>query len=210
MQQDDAFVTQAIASFLGEINTSLPGTVVSYDGALAVVKPSIDKLFADGRQCSAPEIVSVPVVFPCGSGWRVAGPISPGDGVLLIFSQRALEAWHDAGDRIPNDPRIFSVSDAVAIPGLSPLSYYKQQAYPDASKNLVLSMGKGTMQLTPEGKLILDFPQGVEVAHGDVTVAQKLNVSAQITGSADIVASGISLVNHTHPVSGNTTGAPKA
>lgn len=39
-----------------------------------------------------------------------------GDGVLLVFSQRSIENWLDGSKGSPDDPRMFDLSDAFAIP----------------------------------------------------------------------------------------------
>src|SRR5690606_33082216 len=52
-------------------------------------------------------------------GFRVTFPVDAGDEVLLIFSESALDAWLTYGGEVdPVDDRRFSLSDAIAIPGL--------------------------------------------------------------------------------------------
>lgn len=196
----DNLLEQAIISFWAEINTCLPGKVISFDGTRAVVKPALDKLFADGRVCDAPEIISVPVVFPCGKTWRMGGPLFEGDGVVLFFSQRALEAWLDSGDRVPNDPRMFSVSDAIAIPGLNPASYYAANKQLVDTENFFIQMGAAVMQMTPGGNIKLTANGKVDLDAPAVNVSNNLTVGngasgvfTTTTGLTVVVSDGIIL-----------------
>jgi len=62
-----------------------------------------------------------------------------------------------------------------------------------------------TVIMSPGGRVVLQAPGGVQIA-GDV------NITGTVTVSEDVIASGISLVNHTHTgvETGNgSTGAPQ-
>jgi hypothetical protein len=66
-----------------------------------------------------PVINNVPVIWPRTSLGSISFPLTHGDGVLLIFSERSLDEWLSNGGALaPNDPRQFDLSDAIAIPGL--------------------------------------------------------------------------------------------
>lgn len=194
-------LTQAMHSFFEDINTCAPGTVLTYDGARAVCQVSLNKLAADGRICEAPQVVSVPVLFMSGKGWSVTGPLVKGDGVLLLFSQRSLEAWHDKGDGTPDDPRMFSLSDAMAIPGLNPLNYMAQKLPAYDAVNVSLQFNDAFIKLTPDGKILT---KGTWQHTGSITATE------EITG-ADLIFGSTKVSEHTHKVTAapGETGVPE-
>lgn len=109
-----------------DVNTAMPGTVVSYDAStqLAEVQPSFKITYSNPIELvSRPVILDVPVVFPRSGGKGVCFPIAPGDSVLLLFSQRSLDDWIDQGGEVQvRDVRLHNLTDAIAIPGFYPLS----------------------------------------------------------------------------------------
>ncbi len=188
-----------ISTVLSDVHTSMPGTIVSYDPATrrAVVRPALSKQLADGRVLPAPEVVSVPVIFPTGSG-GLAGmtfPVASGDGVMLHFSERSLEAWHTAGGPIPDDPRSFDLSDAVAVPGLNH-GGATPAAHPE---NMVLHFGAASIAFTPAGGCIITAPAGI-------TLVGPTNAPADTITSMGKV---LNLHTHVeHGTGGGITGPP--
>jgi hypothetical protein len=72
---------------------------------------------------SLPVIPNVPLMQFGMGGMRLTFPATPGDTVLLVFCQRSLDKWKSSGGEVdPGDARQFSISDAVAIPGLFPFN----------------------------------------------------------------------------------------
>lgn len=127
-------VEAAIDNKLAGVHTCLPGMVESYNIAKAMVsvKPLIKRVYRDGQQVALPVIVNVPLIFPRSAGGSLTFPIAKGDGVLLLFSERAMEVFlSKGGDQIPGDRRRFDLSDAIAIPGLLPFTVVSP-AEPDA------------------------------------------------------------------------------
>jgi hypothetical protein len=114
-------IEQQVEVQLGNINTSMPGTVVSYNPATnrAVVKPTLPKRLASEEPLESPQVVEVPVLFPSSGNGQASltFPLQPGDGVMLSVQQRSLEGWLDGNHMMPDDPRQFDLSDCVAIPG---------------------------------------------------------------------------------------------
>lgn len=105
-----------------ELNTAMPGTIVSYDAATqtAVVQASFKISFFDKDPVSRAEIDDVRVVFPRSGQQGVVFPVNPGDSVLLLFSQRSLDDWLDEGGEIEvRDTRLHNINDAIALVGFS-------------------------------------------------------------------------------------------
>lgn len=151
-----------IESSLSEINTQIPGTVVSYDAAAnrAVVKPDLPRSIADGESLAAPNIVEVPILWTASSGGKstFTMPIKPGDGVMLVFQQRSLEGWLSGNKDMPNDPRQFDISDCVAIPGCQPSGIVAD------TNDIVLRYDEAQIRIKPDGEISLGN------AHGSITL----------------------------------------
>jgi len=114
-------LTATFGSLMENVHTCLPGQIDTYDFKTqkATVKPLIKKVYNDGDVLELPILTNVPIVFPRTKTSGITFPINRGDGVLLLFSERALERWYSTGkDSEPGDPRRFDLSDAIAVPGL--------------------------------------------------------------------------------------------
>lgn len=102
------------------IHTALPGEIVKFDAALglACVQPKAKFRKPNGETLDFPVITGVPVVFPQSANVSIAWPIKPGDGCLIVFCESALDFWM-YGKETDTALR-FDLSNAIAIPGLSP------------------------------------------------------------------------------------------
>lgn len=111
----------AIDSKLIDTHVSLPATVVSFSSSnqTASVQPSLKTKLANAQVVPMPIIQNVPVVYPrCAQG-GVTFPLSRGDQVHLVFSERSLDVWKSKGGTVdPQEARKFHLSDAVCYPGL--------------------------------------------------------------------------------------------
>lgn len=113
-------VKNIISGMLSEMYTVLPGIIEKYEPSLkqVSVKPLLKRELG-GAELELPVIENVPVIFPSTNKALIAFPLYQGDGCLLLFSQRSLDDWlSKGGDILPSDPRMFNISDAIAIPGL--------------------------------------------------------------------------------------------
>ncbi|MBB2918339.1 Gp138 family membrane-puncturing spike protein [Cupriavidus alkaliphilus] len=212
---------QLIATELAEVHTCLPGVIVSYDGRTAVVKPALPKQLANGDVLPAPQIVQVPVCWPCGdvSGAKalITVPLKPGDPVKLSFCERALEGWLSGSDAAPDDPRQFDLSDAFAMPLMRP------GADAADTENVAVQYGGCALKLTPAGDAILSGPGTFRVQMPAV-FEKLLTYQAGLTGkgggggtqiSGDITHTGGTISSsspvedghrHTDSVGGKTSG----
>lgn len=137
---------------ISNIHTALPGHIVKYDGSLqkAEVMPDIQKKYYNGDVQDMPIITDVPVVFPSSSKAFVKFPLEPGDGVLLVFSERSLERWLSLGGTVePGLSRKFDISDCIAIPGLHSFA----NPIPDSSENLVVKYNNASYVINPDNKI---------------------------------------------------------
>lgn len=111
-------------STLTDIRVAIPCRVESYDAStqLVDVQPLVSERVEveDGvTTMQLPVITSVPLVFPGAGGFHITFPVKKGDEVLVIFTDKSIDAWQDQGGiSDPDDNRRHHLSDAIAIPGL--------------------------------------------------------------------------------------------
>ena len=94
-QRMDTFLRDLVWQILtSEVNTIMPGSVVSYDSATATaqIQPANKIVFEDGTSQLAPIIQDVPVFFPGGAGGGLTWPVAAGDFCLILCAQRSLDA----------------------------------------------------------------------------------------------------------------------
>ena len=126
-QRADQVLPFAIREHLKQVHTALPGIVTAYAPATrrAQVQIAINKLIGsrfEHESVPRPVLQNVPVVTPGGGGYLVHVPLEAGDPVMLIFSERGLDAFKATFER--SDPPIgamFSERDAVCFPGFGAL-----------------------------------------------------------------------------------------
>lgn len=145
-----AQVNQAcIEAALEDLHTCSWGSVVSYDATTQTAHVQLIQrrsyVDADGNRTTerpAP-LLDVPVVFPGAGAVSMTWPLAAGDVVLLLFAERALDAWYAGGqeDVDAGDDRHHSLSDAIAIPGLR--SAKDRIGGPPPSDALVLTVPSG-------------------------------------------------------------------
>lgn len=146
-------IKYAIDSRLANVNTCLPGRVISFDfeKSKASIQPSLKKRLLDGQIFDLPIINNVPVIFPRSGSFSMTFPIKQGDYVLVLFSQRSLDLWLSVGGVVaPDDFRKFDLSDAIAIPGILPFSETSQA---EDNENFILNFGDSKLKITPEGTI---------------------------------------------------------
>lgn len=115
-------LNQAISAYMSDVHTSIPARVESYDSSTkkVSVKPLIRKIYKNGEKISLPVIGQVPVLFVGTNNTVFQFELTRGDTGLLIFTERALEYWlsGNGSEKDPGDPRKFSLTDGVFLPGL--------------------------------------------------------------------------------------------
>lgn len=120
----------AMESRVSQVNTCMPGVVVSYDhtAQTANVRPALQRPMM--TQTGAPMaerlpdvIPSCPVVFPRTAGGAVLHiPLKEGDSVLLLFTQWDMSEWRRLGGAHVETGAMTShpLGSAVVIAGLFP------------------------------------------------------------------------------------------
>jgi len=112
-------INTVVENRLIEMHTSMPGIVKSFDGDTGTIQvvPALKRKTVNNEVIELPVINDVPVVYPQTSKAAFTFPLSEGDEVLLIFSERSIDSWKELGGVVdPLDFRKFQLSDAFAIP----------------------------------------------------------------------------------------------
>jgi hypothetical protein len=143
-----------VKSQLLDVNTALPGVIVSYENGLARVVPTGKKRFADGDVLDYPIIPNVRVCWPSFAGGTagVKGPVKPGDKCLLVFSQQAIDG--------SDDRRMSDLQDAHAV-----MCDLGNAGTGDSGNNEDMTMffGPAYIRLTPAGALDINAPGGTTI-----------------------------------------------
>lgn len=123
---ENAF-TLIISEFLkGKMNVAMPAVVTAYDGKNRVsVQPVVHRKYLGQDSKPLPVIEDVPVLYPGSGEYWLTFKIVVDSFVMLVCSQRSIDSWKNSPGGEVGDastPRRFSMSDAVAIPGLMPFA----------------------------------------------------------------------------------------
>jgi len=150
-------ILNGIDQVMGNLHTSLPGRIESYDPGkqLAKVKPLLKRKYAsEADAISLPIISNVPVIFPRASNAFLKLPVQSGDYVQLIFNERSLERWIDLGGEVdPQDPSKFDLNGAVAIVGLYPKTEPLESNGETAS--IELANGSSYIEIKESGEILV-------------------------------------------------------
>ena len=223
-----SYFFDGIDGYLREnVGTGMPAIVVSVaeygEKQFVDVKPAISRLRETGEVISNDEITiyDVPVIWPSSGGALFSCPVVVGDTVWLSFSQRNIEDWlYSDGTQevIPGDSRHFSMTDAVAFPGLytalsnlKPSTENVELKFGDhlisqrPSGELFITNGIGSVTLKSDGNIELRPASTVTVV-GNVEVQGTIHATQNISSDTDVIADGVSGKNHTHTQTGHEAG----
>lgn len=116
---------RALDGQLAQLNTAMPGRIISYDHATqtAKIKPLLKRAVPTPQDDyileDLPEIPRVKVIHPGGDTWSLHLPLAVGDTVQLVINQWDISEWARTGNEsAPADRRRNSLAAAVAFPGL--------------------------------------------------------------------------------------------
>ena len=200
-----------VDSRLYEVNTSLPGTIVSYNNGRASVQPTPKKRFPDGDVLSFPILQNVRVCWPSFAGGTagVKGPIRAGDKCLIVIAQQAVDGT--------DDPRRFDMTDAYVI------TCDLGNAVGESADNTGMTMffGAAYLRITDGGALLINAPGGTTVTTPSLTNSGALNNAGATTLQSTLQAGqstlsganigGISFDTHRHTgvaTGSGTSGGP--
>jgi hypothetical protein len=176
-------------SLISDVHTALPGRIEKYEFATqkAQVKPLIKRKYLDGEVLDLPVLVNVPVVFPRTKKSGITFPLSKGDGVLVIFTERALERWKSSGgDSEPGDRRKFDLSDGIAIPGCFS---FKDANLASNNEDLEIHHNGFKIVIKKDGKIQVLGSGGVDLVKVlDDWMTQMQATTTVVTGAAGVIS----------------------
>lgn len=216
------------------LHVHIPAIVVDYDFSQqkASVRPAVKIKMQDGKTVEPPVIHNVPVMFPASGGAFLHFPVKTGDKVMLYFSDRNTENFKLNGViSDPASPALHSMTDAYCTPSLM---VFNAENLVQNNDDVHLIYAGSAILLKPNGEVVIkstkttiDCPQtfitgqlnvarevnfGTDIGSGETaTVKGNINLIGSMSSSGDIVAGGVSLINHTHSgvdTGGGNTGTP--
>ena len=179
----------------GKLHTAIPAKVSKYDssGPSVEVQPVVKRVYYDGTELSLPVIVSVPVIFPRTNRFHLSFPIEIEDMVLLIFSERSIAEFLQTNkESTPQNTRKFSLTDAIAIPGLFG---FKKGSKIISDKNIEIIFDN--MQIVSDGK-------SIEMKAETIKFGTTTPLSGVVTGECNCAFTGTP-----HPVKSSKVFAEK-
>lgn len=172
---------------------SLPCSVVSVKGAIVQVRFEVQSVF------TLPN-VTIPLFGP----EYIRYPIQPGDKGIVISADAYIGGVSGLGGGVADLTPRGNLAALVFVPiGNTAWSAVDGQAVVVYGPNGVVLRDTGakvTFTLTPSGIAIV----------GNVSVKGDVSITGKLTTTGDVVAGGISLMNHTHTTttSGQQTSGP--
>jgi hypothetical protein len=219
----------SIFEALANLHTATVAKVVAVAATTIDVQPVINRV-VNGVSIKLPLFIEVPPLFLQGGGSYTAHPIAVGDYCLLILTERCFDRWYEGQDfQQPAEFRMHDYSDGIAIVGINPRAGaltipiviqqtgdtnqdgdYTHQGNRIQTGNYTITGNYtqvGDMQIL--GDVLVD---GNIVCTGTISAGNFTGLGGgTMTSTSDIVAQGVSLVNHIHggvQTGGGNTGVP--
>lgn len=172
-------ITRAFTNLMENVHTSIPGKIVTYENRIASVKPMVQRKLSDGTFLDLPIIEEVPVIFPGATNVGLSFPLTEGDPVFILFTERSIEDWFSTGNNSqPQDPRRFSLTDAVAIPGIP----YTGSNLPTASgDDLQLTYNNSNVTIKQDGEISIVNENGSLLIKSNGNIEQNGNSKSFVT-----------------------------
>jgi hypothetical protein len=162
--------------------TSIPAIVQSYNSIKQTVnvKVATETPTYFGDNIPAADLEDVPVMFPQGSDWVIAGTLEAGDAVLLVVPHYGIEEYLQGPKRKEGKPqsvRRHDLNEAVALPGMF--------TFNEPTRKLAL---KDTFHIAQgdENHITFDDTNGITITSGTNII--QMNASGiTITGNVNII-----------------------
>jgi hypothetical protein len=169
-----AFLKEDIFSSMNCIKI---GKIQSFDKAVQSAEIELTmKAEIDGQVLPYPVLVDCPVVTLQGGGAFIEMPIKAGDYCLVFFNDRDIDNWWvNENDTVPRSSRKHSLSDGIALVGLT-------------SKNSPFDMAGGAVVIHAEDYPVKVKGETIEL-NGD---SKKLVTYAELNSALSTFLSGLS------------------
>lgn len=201
------------------LHTALPGIVNTFDPEtqLASIQPAIKRIFKTDTSdetilipLALPVLINVPVIYPRGGGYTITFPVNSGDECLIIFCERSIDTWHQFGTvQKPTSRRFHSLSDAVAIVGLSSVPN-KIPNYNTDSLELKSENGNAKITLHSDGDISIYSSNAISIESPTTTIINDFIIEGNLTVEGEtslssVVTSNGKNIGDTHTHEGSPT-----
>jgi hypothetical protein len=195
-----------IRQALMQIDGMLPAVVTAVDRTTGrvSVKPLVMAGTAAGGKVARPVVSNIPVMTMGAGGIYASFPVKVGDIGFVFSASRDTSLFYQSqgGEDWPNTERLHSFSDG----GFLPLKLFDFSIAGGV-------LADGFSLQTDDGQTFVTLKDGeIQLKATTIKIVGDIEHTGNQTTSGDVVASGISLVNHVHGgVQGgpSDTGAPK-
>ena len=209
------------------VDYKMEGVYTAIPAIILVVKEKQRKLLVDVQPLVSiktredeviPEssILNVPLQMPASSVGGTVFPVKAGDNVLLVFSKRAIDTWKygEGTPRPPNDFRVFSKNDCIAIPciypaGMSIVDSSKHSGDYGVGDVIIFNQratGNSTEIILKEnGDVIVNSPKTVTVNCKD-SIVNSSNSSTYNTDSFTVNSQSFNVNTGSYSVSASSVG----
>ena len=205
-----------LLSFEAGVHTALPAKVIKFNAGdnTVQVELMINELKRDGVSVPLPPVDDVPVQFFRGGDFV----IKAGDHGLCVFAERCIDGWFASASKgEPLDFRLHDYSDGFFLTGFSPRPLAVKDVDLDGvcmrtlDKETYIKLTSGKILIKGDIEQVGDYTQnGNKTLNGNFTQADGDSISSGTITAKDMIASGVSLKNHTHGGdSGGITTQPK-
>lgn len=190
------------------IGTSIPGHVTAFDASrqMAQVQIGIKINRTDGTKIIPSALIEVPVYFTGSGDFIIEHEVGIGTEGLILFSQRCIDEWINAGGVADNPvPRFHSLDDAVFIPGIRSQPN-KIATFSNDGIKLRNKTGSQSIHLKANGDI--DIAAANINITGNIIHTGDQTSTGTITGDVDVIAGTKSGKLHTHVTSTDPSGPP--
>lgn len=198
-----------VTAMLRQLHTSLPAIVTKYDSTRQTVDViiAISTPVGFGEVLPPPTITEVPVIFPSGSDWVMAGPVKAGDAVLLNMCMYSLDEYLNGLKgkvATPVSMRAHELDDCFAIVGVT--TYSEPTRKNTLKDKFHIAQGNDAAN----NFITMDLPEGIKIQSDkavDVKVGSTVfNVSpAGVTITGNLTVNGATTINGATQANGGVT-----
>jgi hypothetical protein len=148
-------ISELIEDRIKDLDICFPGTIKAIDKpkGLVDVQSDFKRLYWDQDDPVDPPTIRGVTLWQYRSGTaRINMPVKVGEKVICLCSQRSLDKWKQSGALdTPGSTRVFSMSDAIAIPGLYDLT----RTFP-IGDNFTIQFGQALLSFIEDTEISLE------------------------------------------------------
>lgn len=204
-------------NFALSFETMIPANVVEYDRQrnFVTVQPAINRITTDNESVKR-ALLSLPVFNPAGMGVGINFPLQKGDTGWVFACDRDTEKFIETREN--SDPYTRNIH-RYAFGFFLPDRIHDFVINKEDDGALVIETLDGKTRISIKQEQITVVSTGnvkvnsktatVSVSDSATVSCPKTTWTGNITVDGDVIAKGISLVNHVHPYSNGTTEKPQ-